>query len=164
MIDTVTMLMGLTMEIRMRWNDPRLTFANVVPGKKNPVPDETVGKLWLPMDHVIHDNAVIGRIFRDTVRNTFILPTADPIPLTGFEKFEEHLYSGEYNAIEMSQRFRIQYDCMFDLEKFPFDSQMCTFVMKMTLQENNSLALVQDETSIEYNGSLKINEFTIKQW
>ena len=163
MIDTVTMLVGLTVKIKMRWKDSRLTFANLNQKKKNPVPEEIVNRLWIPLDNVIHENAVIGKIYQDDSRRVFVIPSADPVLPTSFEKYEEYLYDGEENAMEVAQRFRIEYDCVFVLEKFPFDRQKCNFILKMLLDHNNSMALVKDDSSIVYEGGSKIGQFDIKE-
>ena len=161
MIDTVTMLVGLTVEIKMSWNDSRLRFANLNPDKKNPVPERIVEQLWLPLDNILHENAVIGKIHEDDIRRVFVVPISEPILLDGYETYEELLYDGAENSIEVSQRFRIEYDCVFNLEKFPFDEQECDFVMKMNLDHNNSMALVEDDPPIIYNGESKIDQFYI---
>ena len=85
-------LVGLTVEIKMSWNDSRLTFANLNPNKKNPVPEEIVEQLWLPLDNVVHENAVIGKIHMDDIRKVFVVPISKPILLNGFEEYEELLY------------------------------------------------------------------------
>jgi len=161
MIDTVAMLVGLTVEIKMKWNDSRLKFANLNMKKKNPVSEEIVERLWLPLDNVIYENAVIGKIHMDNIRRVFVNPEADPLPLSGLEVYEEYVYDGGMNILEVAQRFRIEYDCMFQLAKFPFDEQQCDFILKMALERNNSIALVLDEPSIIYNGDIKMDQFHI---
>ena len=60
-IDTVKMLVGLTIEIRLRWQDRRLTFTNIL-DEENKVADSQKKHLWLPMREIVHQNAVIGEI------------------------------------------------------------------------------------------------------
>lgn len=163
MIDTVTMLVGITLEIKMKWNDNRLTFANLNRDRKNPVSEEIVQKLWLPLDNIIHENAVIGKVHPDDIRRIFVVPNTDPMLLEGYETYEELLYSGAENSLEVSQRFRIEYDCVFNLEKFPFDRQKCDFILKMMLSHNNSKSLVEDDIAVIYNGESKIDQFYIGQ-
>ena len=85
MIDTSKMLVGLTMEIKMRWKDSRVMFANLNKNQKNPVQEEVIDKLWLPLDNIIHENAVIGKVYSDKIRRVFVIPLSDPILLSGFE-------------------------------------------------------------------------------
>ena len=131
--------------------------------KKNPVSEEIVEKLWLPLDNIIHENAVIGKVHPDDLRRIFVVPNTDPMLLEGYETYEELLYSGVENSMEVSQRFRIEYDCVFNLEKFPFDRQKCDFILKMMLSHNNSKSLVEDDIAVIYNGEPKIDQFYIGQ-
>ena len=64
-IDTINMRVGLTMTINMKWKDSRLTFANLIPDSQNKVTQETVEKIWTPLQYVTHDNALIGEIYPD---------------------------------------------------------------------------------------------------
>lgn len=161
MIDTVTMLAGITIELKMKWNDSRLVFANLDRNKKYPVSPEIVDQLWLPLDNVVHENAVIGKIHRADIRRVFVFPTSDPIRLKGYEKYEEFLYDGAENSMEMSQRFRIEYNCVFTLVRYPFDKQECHFILKMIQLRYNSMSLEEDDPPIVYNGEEKIHQFYI---
>jgi hypothetical protein len=161
MIDTVAMLVGITVEIKMKWNDRRLKFANLNLKRKNPVPEEIIDKLWLPLDNIIYENAVIGKIQSDDVQRVFVIPETDPIPLTSMEIYEEYLYDGAKNVLEVSQRFQIEFDCVFHLVKFPFDDQQCNFILKMALGQNNSMSLVQEDPSVIYNGEINLEQFHI---
>ena len=69
------------------------------------------------------------------------------------------MYDGAGNPMEVSQRFRIEYNCEFNLKKFPFDRQKCDFIMM--LDQNNSLLLVEDDPPIIYNGENKKGQFYI---
>ena len=46
-IDTKNMVIGLTLNIRMRWKDLRLVFKNLSPGKKNLVSHNVLDKIWM---------------------------------------------------------------------------------------------------------------------
>ena len=92
-----------------------------------------VTSLTLKHLFLIHENAVIGKINLDDIRRVFVIPNTNPMLLDGYEKYEELLYEGAKNSMEISQRFRIEYDCVFDLTKFPFDKQKCNFIFEYTL-------------------------------
>ena len=79
--------------------------------------------------------------------------------MSGFEEYDELMYSGAENPMEVSQRFRIEYNCEFNLKKFPFDRQKCDFIIM--LDQNNSLLLVEDDPPIIYNGENKKGQFYI---
>ena len=160
-INTVNMIVGLTVEIKMQWSDNRLTFANLNWESQNPVAEEITNRLWLPLDNLIHENAVIGKIYKDNIRRVSVIPKENPVPLDGFVVNEEYLYNGTSTLLESEQRFRIEYNCVFELQKFPFDKQTCKFISKIILERNNSLALVKNDPSIAYNGESKMDQFRI---
>ena len=49
------------------------------------------------------------------------------------ELYNNHLYSGEENHLMLSRTFTTEFICSFQLENYPFDTQVCTmvFVMKV---------------------------------
>ena len=65
LIDTTEMVMELTIKITMKWTDGRLIFRNLPNSTKSLVPSRIADQLWLPLDNVVHDNAMIGKIHRD---------------------------------------------------------------------------------------------------
>ena len=151
-IDSVGMIVGLTVKIKMRWKDSRLTFTNLDRKKKNQVPKEIADRLWIPLDNVVYANAVIGKTYQDRIRRVFIKPTSEPLLPSGYEIYEDMFYEGKENELEASQLFRVEYNCVFEVEKFPFDEHDCPFILKMMLIQNDSLILVQDDPSVIYKG------------
>ena len=49
-IDTVWMIITLTLEIHVTWHDKRLTFSNPSMNRENRIPKETISKLWSPVE------------------------------------------------------------------------------------------------------------------
>ena len=71
-INTVSMSVGLTVEIHLTWRDPRLFYKNILDGKGKldvfkDIAEREVEKIWLPMLRVIHKNAVIGQVVEDNI-------------------------------------------------------------------------------------------------
>ena len=64
--------MELTINIEMTWRDDKLTFLNIMDqGSVNVTNTKDVSsykqsKLWLPLDRIVHENAVIGQILSGT--------------------------------------------------------------------------------------------------
>ena len=40
-----------------------------------------------------------------------------------------HLYLGKENDIDLSRKFTRQFICEYELQMYPFDSQVCSMVM-----------------------------------
>ena len=68
-IDTVWMIVTLTMEVRIRWHDKRLHFHNPKIDSENRIPTELASQLWSPLQQLIHENAILGEIV-STLRHT----------------------------------------------------------------------------------------------
>ena len=63
--DTLNMIVGLTLDIKMEWNDSRLAFKNLMPDSKTtkiPLAIESTQKLWIPLDFVEHENVKIDQV------------------------------------------------------------------------------------------------------
>ena len=162
-INTIDMKVGLTLNIIMRWLDSRLKFANLTPGDKNRVQQRTVGDLWIPLDYVIHKNAVIGEIFQDMEIDVGVESEAPPMPMDHEHAIQNTLYSGTDTTMEVTQSYRIMYTCTFNLRNFPFDSQNCTFVMMMKTGRHTNVSFEKDEPAVAYNGPKMVEAFEIGQ-
>ena len=77
-IDTVKMLVGLTIEIRLRRKDRRLTFTNIL-DEENKVAESQKKHLWLPMHEIVHQNAVIGEIRKSVQERVSIRNLTGPL-------------------------------------------------------------------------------------
>ena len=74
--------------------------------------------------------------------------------------YENRLYNGSYNLLQVSQRMKVKYNCKFDVYKFPFDGEICYLIFKINRYKNAELTFVQDGPVI-YNGPVILNEFEI---
>jgi hypothetical protein len=94
-IDTIKMRMGLTLNIHMRWYGTRLCFSNplLLSNRTNVIPDESASQIWLPLEHVIHENAIIGEINRDDRMEVMFLSTIAEIMEVGRTE-EDVIYKG----------------------------------------------------------------------
>lgn len=175
LIDTSSMVVGLTIEVTMRWKDNRLLYANLNREGENRVPAKTTQHLWLPFDHVIHANAIIGEVAQDPNTEVVIQRYTDPLDLTDslgtlstvLEDWKTHmedfLYKGKDNYLEMKQRFRNNYDCTFDVTKFPFDQPKCNFILKLKVADNVSFSFLGDRHGAIYMGPTSVDQFEVQE-
>ena len=77
------------------------------------------------------------------------------------ESVEALLYEGSKNDLTISQRFKVEYRCEFFLGNYPFDEQVCNFVLMMNLKGNNSIKLLENDLPIIYNGPRILTEFEL---
>ena len=76
------------------------------------------------------------------------------------------LYEGAHNVVTFKQRYRLLYKCTFSLSFFPFDTQICTFIMKMESDNFSSVSfkqhkLVDNVSAVIYVGPKTANEFKV---
>ena len=164
LIDTTEMVMEVTVKITMKWADGRLKFTNLPNRTKSLVPTKTVEQLWLPLDHVIHDNAMIGKIYKDKRHRTLSIEAlTSPMPMDIADPFENKNFDSFQSVLELKQRFRIQYICTFYLKMFPFDEQSCNFLMHMDLQMDTAINFIMDGDGVTYDGPNIINQFEVDE-
>lgn len=106
-IDTLNMHIGLTLNLHMEWKDSRLTFANLIPGSETKIGQETVQQLWVPLDYVTHENALIGEIYQDSKKEVEIRAVTLHIPMKPKNAIQNTLYDGASNIVAFKQRYRL---------------------------------------------------------
>ena len=158
-IDTLNMIITITLELRLKWYDRRLVFSNPISGKENLISNEKADKLWSPLRDMIHDNAIIGEIILNQHYQMTILPHI-PENLDPAMPVENRLFNGSFNPLRLIQRMKVKYVCPFDVTKFPFDSQNCSIIMKIDQLKNKRMTLIQGKDVI-YNGKTVVDQFSI---
>ena len=121
--------MTVTIELSLIWHDGRLSFFNPAYDQDNILHYQKAKQLWTPMRKLIHENAIVGDVIYER-REIKVLPNA-PEPLDYSRAVENEIFNGSYNPLKLTQRMKIKYDCRFDVKKFPFDDQNCSFIMKI---------------------------------
>jgi hypothetical protein len=158
-IDTLDMVVGLTIQINVQWQDQRLRFYNPTINKSNTIPSGSVDKLWLPMENIMHENAIIGEV-REDFKEVFIIPHLVEIMEVGKTK-ENRVFKGSKNLLQMIQRFQIKYNCLFDVKKFPFDKDLCNFTMSLKNHKHVKVKF-RESGSIIYLGPNNVDQFTVE--
>ena len=158
-IDTVNMIVTITMEIRLAWKDQRLIFSNPELNKSNVIPSKTSQNLWSPLQDLKHENAIIGEIIHED-SNTLELLSNTPEDLDPQEPVENRLFLGSTNSLIMTQRMKVKYNCIFNVKKFPFDGENCRLIMKITQRKQNTITFM-DNTNITYKGLVNVGQFSV---
>jgi hypothetical protein len=188
-IETSEMVVGLTLKISIRWIDPRLTYSNLKSiGNKTVVQDRISDRLWLPLRNILFQNSVVGSLFIDPQKDVIINIGAATMPQNptkrhkcnkrkpnhqtwqNYETFndgivdsyEDLIYHGSNNELEMNQIFMLKYKCLFDHFTFPFDSANCKFQMKLKREEKLTTQFVEEpEHPVIYLGPTNVHQFKI---
>ena len=147
--------------MKLTWKDRRLTFANLVDGQ-NKVPRKTAERLWMPIRAIIHENAVVGTMEKDSLPQIKIkISGGNRLPQQLSDSIENVLFLGEDNPLELKLRYKIEYNCNFHLVTFPFDQQNCDLIMKMNIEKESNISMVRDSPATIYEASTTLNQFEI---
>ena len=153
------MFIQVTFCITIWWIEPRLFFKNLDQNDKNFIDDVDSSKMWIPLNNLEHKNAIIGKIRPDLNRKIEIVLNylnktfSHPEPVDLSESLEEYRYLREENLLKIEQRFRVNYECIFDLLKYPFDEQHCNITLKFGSLGNKKMAFRMTNDTIKYTGS-----------
>ena len=162
-IDTIKMHVGLTFEINQKWNDPRLTFANLDKGGTNKVKSKTQERMWIPRRSIRADNALLGHLFPSTIEDVEIIATSDPLQMQPDDATQNILYDGARTTISSRKRYRGRFLCAFFLRYFPFDEQSCTVVLKLEYDAFNAAEFRKDGPGVIYLGPKATKGFLIRK-
>ena len=164
-INSVTMHVGITIELTMKWYDGRLQFRNLVPGQKHILNDETIQSLWLPFKNLLFENSIIGKTQSAKYYEVSLLAaqniTTSFESMNPYRSLEDVWFEGKDNLLQATKRLRIEYFCNFYLIHFPFDHQKCDLVLKMKNTKNSYVYFSKEESTAIYSGEKEVNEFQI---
>ena len=151
-IDELEMAYTVHLKITMLWYDPRITFHNLKIYKdENILNTEEIGKIWSPQLK-FYNSDEIGVVYAgDQV-------SADPSKFTSKgtvtifrngdhqynaldELDEDFLYPGIENALFMTNYIVVRLHCRFELQLYPFDSQVCPIRLKKELKHESQYDL-----------------------
>ena len=94
-VDTVDMKVGLTIRLTFKWHDHRVEFLDVKnsvkEGLSKVIPNREKGKVWTPLNELVHNNAVIGKI--KTVDFYYLFVKVDNDALPWMQVFRQKLLS-----------------------------------------------------------------------
>ena len=158
-IDTINMMVTLTMELKFKWFDKRLTYSNPDINKTNLISEEQSGKIWTPLRDIIHENAIIGEVAYDSdfVVQIHAIYPGDPEPK---KPIENRLFNGSSNDLIGTQRMKATYNCKFDLKKFPFDEHDCFIILRLEQRDDKRTYFIKDE-EILYDGENIVGQYLI---
>ena len=144
------------------WFDKRLTWNDLNDDKFLNIPSQDVlDKLWYPS--VIFTNTPNNYQTMMDSKSRLLVKKEGNFTLSSVHEVEETAYyKGSENTIEYSRDFFQEFKCNFELQDYPFDTQICTFLLKRPNKVEKFVKFVPDK--LEYYGPLKMAEFAVINW
>ena len=120
--------------VSVEWNDYRLGYWNLNESAvENKISRTEATEIWTPKLILANNPDGIQVMYDPTVYNNNILlirnGSSQKAPLTQLE--EARLYSPYDTRIWMKIFHNLKFDCHFELNQFPFDSQKCFVEVSM---------------------------------
>ena len=115
-------------QITLEWRDNRLTYLNLKQKTSlNALTKKEVKSLWVPL--VTYDNTdqkELTRLGMDWEWNTPISVIREgKFTKSGLDQVDEkYIYRGNENTLHMQQVYTWQFQCLYELHNYPFDSQV----------------------------------------
>ena len=158
-IDTLNMIVTVTLEVDLEWFDKRLTFSNPDIHQENLISNQKSKSLWNPLRDVIHENAIIWEI---KYGNDFTVKihAKTPQDLDASMPIENRMFNGSSNYLAGTRRMKAKYNCIFEAKKFPFDETNCHFIMKINQRRDTHITFVNDG-KVLYDGKNEVGRFLI---
>ena len=166
-IDKEDYSIDIQFSIFLKWVEDRATYQNLkTRWSLNALTQEDIQLLWLPK--VIYENTDQKESTRlgdgnwewDT--NVVVERSSNGSP-AGLESVDEtDLFLGEQHSLVMFQTYTHEFQCIFNLQKYPFDMQTCSIDMAMGPLDWRSVRLISDQLNMKQN--LEMSIFSIKDW
>ena len=160
-IDTVNMVLTLTMKLTLKWYDKVLTFSNLAPNTNNFFPSEKKSLIWTPLRDMIQENEIIGERKTDEDPDMSVFATMAEKPNVS-DPIENRLFYGSKNSISLTTRMKTKYGCTFDVRRFPLDVHKCRLIMKINQRKHYKTRFI-DNGNIKYIGDTIIDQFRFGQ-
>ena len=159
-INTVKMMIDSSLDVTMEWTDSRLMFRNLPPkGGKKFIKSEISKKLWMPVNDLIYDNAIVGELVQGRNMKVALITNSNALPIDYNRPRAELRYEGSNTRIQIHKSIRIKTTCNFQFTKFPFDNHECSILMHIKDFNNTKVDLVN--SSISYTGGPIVGQFDV---
>ena len=122
----------LQFRINLQWKENRVKYQNLKDKTSlNALISSDVSTLWLPL--VIYDNTDQKQSTRlgwinEWVTSVSVIKEGD-FTRSGLDKVDEaEIFEGAENTLTMTQTYTHEFQCKYKLQRYPFDSQVNTYV------------------------------------
>ncbi|XP_063871034.1 uncharacterized protein LOC135106185 [Scylla paramamosain] len=157
-LDTNNMKTTVDIRLTLSWRDPRLDMESLnYADTLNVIHEENI---WRP-DLLFQD--VMGTEAMSKLQwETFVsVMESTPLPDDITRVREDEVYPGETNSLKLEQNYRVTFTCDMRLQLYPFDTQTCTFIIRLKSYTRDLVALRSFGTIVEYRGARNLREYKI---
>ncbi|XP_064088250.1 uncharacterized protein LOC135202695 [Macrobrachium nipponense] len=151
--------MALDVIFEQRWIDRRLRMKNLRTNTKaNKVQDPE--SVWQPTLQIGDGSRSLADL-NPRSRTLMVEREGDPIPDDETRVHEDEIYLGSDNTMYLFEVHTIGFTCQFQLQRYPFDKQLCSLTFRLIDVSADFVVLTQDSTGVDFLGQKRLLEYEI---
>ena len=158
-IEVVKMDFSVKFKLIMEWYDNKITWNDLNNDMYLNIPSyDVIEKLWVPV--IVFVNTKKKTQTTIDKKSRIVVEKKGKYFLSPLEDMEEiAYYKGSENPLRYRRDFYLRFNCLFNLQSYPFDSQLCTIRMRMQGKEDQFMRFIPKY--LKYTGPLGLAEFFI---
>ncbi|KAK4304090.1 hypothetical protein Pmani_023952 [Petrolisthes manimaculis] len=156
----------LLMTTKLKWQDQRLTFANLPYDIDTPLP--LASRIWQPRLMVMTPGSVVPDNLTEAVGRQSEVGVSlaaytkgSPVQDNRATPAIDLLFPGDNTSITLTQYLRQPIDCHFDLSFYPFDEHICELPLVLVPHGYRHARLITGTNSAKFTGLSSLTHFTI---
>ena len=129
-IEEVDHSIHLQFQISLQWNETRVKYQNLKKKTSlNALTEKDINRIWLPL--IVYDNTDQKEVTRLGEKwewgTTVAVSREEENPeRSGIDEIDEiEYFQGVKNRLTMNQTYTWEFQCNYELQRYPFDTQVC---------------------------------------
>jgi hypothetical protein len=159
-IDVVAGRLHLQLELGMNWKDPRVLFRDLkLNYNLNLMSYFEQTNIWVPEVIFINTESKFATL---NDNKAYIVVKREGESTRTPDHYRNNLfyYPGSANSLSQARNYYEPFICQFNIAKYPFDSQTCTFTFTVAASIRNLVDLQKGE--FEYTGPADLTQYFVK--
>ena len=158
-IEEVKMSFISKFKLILEWCDEKIILNDLNEDEFLNIPsNDVIKKIWVPV--VIFVNTEMKTETKIDDKSRIVVAKKGNYRLSSLEDMEEiAYYKGSENPLKYWRDFFLRFRCLFKLQYYPFDSQVCTFLIKMPSKEKRFMRFIPKQ--VDYFGPFELAEYFI---
>merc|ERR1719193_1117343 len=161
-IAEVNHIYTLKFRLVLEWYDYRIKYFNLKGTRsQNALALQDVQRLWIPF--LVFDNTERNEATKGTEDTELTLTReGDYIGSTDDNVEEINIFEGQFNRITFEQVYTKTFKCTYQLQLYPFDTQVCTVNLIVRLLETSVMELTPNNLMME--SETVLTQYIITNW
>nr|XP_053657227.1 LOW QUALITY PROTEIN: uncharacterized protein LOC128706291 [Cherax quadricarinatus] len=158
-LDIMSFKIALDVILSLFWRDGRLTMRNLREDfNLNKVQDHK--NVWMPRLQMEDGSRSLADLL---LRSELLMVQRDGRPAIDDDVrlFEDDVYLGSENTLVLRQVFTVDFTCQFLLQRYPFDSQMCSVAFSLVNVAPSVAVLLKHEDGVSFTGLRRLLEYEV---